>query len=264
MANGATRSAELSGSVPAPRGRGGRRPGAGRKRVASRSSTPHRSRPLHSHLHPVLITLRAGFRPLRSQHVLPTVRLALARANRRAPDRFRITHSTVQYDHIHLIVEARDKQALSSGMSGVAVRIARSVNALVQRRGRFWADRWHGRVLTTPRQVRTALVYVLANFRKHTNHPLRPGIDPYSSGAYFDGWQGGLAPPIGMGREPMPPPSEFTPVSPSRTWLGRVGWRRYGLLGLDESPRRAPKPFGQCRPGAGRARAATMGGIPAL
>ena len=187
--NATPRCAELSDSAPVPRGRGGRRPGAGRKRVANRSSTPHRARPLHSHLHPVLVTLRAGFRPLRSQHVLPTVRLALARANRRAPDRFRITHSTVQYDHIHLIVEARDKQALSSGMSGVAVRIARSVNALVQRRGRFWADRWHGRALTSPRQVRTALVYVLANFRKHARRRLAPGIDPFSSGAWFDGWE---------------------------------------------------------------------------
>ena len=244
MANGTSRSAELSSSLPAPCGRGGRRPGAGRKRVASRSSTPHRSRPTHSHLNPVLVTLRAGFRPLRSQHVLPTLRRAIAGANRRAPKRFRITHSTVQCDHIHLIVEAQDKQALSSGMSGVAVRIARSVNALVGRRGRFWADRWHGRALTTPRQVRTALVYVLANFRKHINYPLRPGIDPYSSGAYFDGWRGGLAPPIAIGHEPMPPRSEFTPVRRPRTWLGRVGWRRYGLLGLDESPRRAPKPLG--------------------
>ena len=253
MANGTSRPAELSSSEPVPRGRGGRRPGAGRKRVATRSSTPHRSRPLHSQLHPVLVTLRAGFRPLRSQHVLPTVRLAIARANQRAPDRFRITHSTVQYDHMHLIVEARDKQALSSGMSSVAVRIARSVNALVGRRGRFWADRWHGRALTTPRQVRTALIYVLANFRKHVDHPLPPGIDPYSSGAYFDGWRGGLSPPIGIEGEPVPPRSEFTPVRPPRTWLGRVGWRRYGLLGLDESPRCAPKPLGQRRPGACRA-----------
>ena len=163
MAARSARSRQLSLSLPVPRTWGGKRAGAGRKRVASRPLTPHRARPPQASSHPVLITLRACFRPLRSQHVLPTLRLAIAGANRREPERFRITHSTVQYDHIHLIVEAVDQQALSSGMSSVTIRIARSVNALVGRRGRFWADRWYGRALTTPRQVRTALVYVLRN-----------------------------------------------------------------------------------------------------
>jgi REP element-mobilizing transposase RayT len=278
------RSTQLSFSLPVQRSWGGRRPGAGRKRVASRPSTPHRARPLQSPLHPVLITLRACFRPLRSQHVLPTLRLAIGGANRRAPERFRITHSTVQYDHLHLIVEAIDKQALSSGMSSVTIRIARSVNALVGRRGRFWADRWHGRALTTPRQVRTALVYVLANFRKHSRRALGPGIDPFSSGAWFDGWQGFPVVPTGSmvvngsvrpgpGADRAPPVHdrghdtlhnaerdaagaaihqaarkrapqsmpESASVSRPETWLARVGWRRYGLLRLDESPAGAPR-----------------------
>jgi REP element-mobilizing transposase RayT len=250
MATRSRRSTQLSLFLPVSHSWGGRRPGAGRKRIASRPLTPHRARPLQSPLHPVLITLRACFRPLRSQHVLPTLRLAIAGANRRAADRFRITHSSIQYDHIHLIVEASDKPALSSGMRSVAIRMARLVNALVRRRGRFWADRWHGRALTTPRQVRTALVYVLANFRKHTRRALGPGIDPYSSGACFDGWRGGLALANGVARELVPPRSESVPVSRPRTWLARVGWRRYGLLGLDESPRRAPKRLGGNRVGA--------------
>ena len=129
---------------------------------------------------PIRSTSRSGpcFRPLRSQHVLPTLRRAIAGADRRDPERFRITQYSVQYDHIHLLVEASDQQALSSGMRSVAIRIARSVNALVGRRGRFWADRWYGHALTSPRQVRTALVYVLANFRKHSRRRLGPGIDP--------------------------------------------------------------------------------------
>jgi REP element-mobilizing transposase RayT len=128
---------------------------------------------------------------LRSQHVLPTLRRAIAGADQREPERFRITQYSVQYDHIHLLVEASDQQALSSGMRSVAIRIARMVNTLVGRRGRFWADRWYGHTLTSPRQVRTALVYVLANFRKHSRLRLGPGIDPFSSGAWFDGWVGG-------------------------------------------------------------------------
>jgi putative transposase len=247
---------------------GGRRRGAGRKRVGLRPSTPHRARPPHSDRHPVLITLRSRFRPLRSEFVLPTVRLAIRDAGEREPERFRIVHYSVQYDHMHLVVEARDKAALSAGMRSVSIRIARSVNALVGRRGAFWADRWYGRALTSPRQVRTALLYVLANFRKHSRVALGPGVDPFSSGAWFDGWQGGGA-ASGSSVERSPPetgardgasgssversPTEAAarcesesrlqkgsvPVGRPQTWLGRVGWRRHGLLGLDESPARA-------------------------
>jgi putative transposase len=191
--------------------------------------------------------LRARFRPLRSQFVEPTLRLAIRGADRRDQDRFRITGYTVQYDHMHLIVEASDKRALSSGVKSFAIRIARRVNELVGRRGRFWADRWFGRELTSPRQVRRALVYVHANFRKHARRALGPGIDPYSSGRWFDGWElrpagkgadAGTRADAGKGADVLP---ESAPVSRPRTWLARAGWRREGLIRLDEAPLGAPR-----------------------
>ncbi len=244
---------------------GGRRKGAGRKRQGSRRMTPHRARPPHSVHHPVIITLRSLFRPLRSQHVFPTLRYAIREANRRDTEHFRITRYSVQYDHIHGMVEASSKAELSTGMRSLSIRIAREVNKLVGRRGRFWADRWHGRELTSPRQVRTALLYVLANFRKHARHTLAPGIDPFSSGLWFDGWERDPALRNGLGGERAPPwrygahdaerdagresgrgpvralADDSAPVVRPRTWLGRVGWQRYGLLRLDESPRRVPE-----------------------
>jgi putative transposase len=135
-------------------------------------------------------------------------------------------------------------------MRSLTIRIARSVNTLVRRRGRFWADRWHGRELCSPREVRTALLYVLANFRKHARRELGPGIDPFSSGVWFDGWRRGPGVRTALGAERAPPSSEdgrglerdpqddSVPVMRPRTWLGRVGWQSRGLLRLDESPRR--------------------------
>jgi REP element-mobilizing transposase RayT len=232
---------------------GGKRRGAGRKPFPGRSPTPHRALADHKARDPVHVTLRALFRPLRSQHVFPTVRIAMARANRRDPERFRIVHFSVQSDHIHLIVEASNKRALSSGVRSLVIRVARYVNELVNRKGRFWADRWFGRDLTTPRQVRNALVYVLANFRKHARRSVPPGIDAFSSGAWFDGFRewrprsfdgatSGRAPPWSEG---APPPFPRTVdragddrwvVVPARTWLTCIGWRRHGLVGLGEAP----------------------------
>jgi len=76
------------------------------------------------------VTLRARLAALRNQHVFPTVRLALAGAARRDPARFRLLHFSVQRDHLHLIVEAADERALSSGVRSVAIRVARYVNEL--------------------------------------------------------------------------------------------------------------------------------------
>src|SRR5262252_6902518 len=98
-----------------PKGWGGKREGAGRK-AGVRPKTPHRARPAHARAHPVHVTMRSAFRPLRSQFVFPTVRLAIAAANRREGTDFRIVHFSVQIDHLHLLVEAADKDALSSGM----------------------------------------------------------------------------------------------------------------------------------------------------
>jgi putative transposase len=229
------RSSQLA--LPFPNIWAGARRGAGRK-PSARPSTPHRARPRHLASEPVHVTLRARLAPLRSQHLFPTIRLALLRAARRDPAKFRLLHFSVQRDHVHLLVEASDKRALSSGVRSIAIRIARYVNDLLSRRGPLWGDRWYGRALTSPRDVRSALVYVLANFRKHARGPVSIGIDPFSSGAWFDGWKAWGHSERGPPYAERPSwPNEDCPTSEAWTWLARVGWRRRGLLSLDEAPR---------------------------
>jgi hypothetical protein len=166
--------------------------------------------------------------------------LAIRRASRVDPERFRVVHFSVQYDHIHLIVEARDKRALSRGIQGLAVRTARYVNDLLHRHGKLWADRWHGRALKSPRSVRNALLYVLMNFRKHARRPLPPGLDAFSSARDFDGWlPSARLHRLAAHAAERPPPLATEPlVTPARTWLARVGWRRHGAIGASEHPQR--------------------------
>jgi putative transposase len=220
---------------------GGRRSGAGRP-ACRRPRVAHRARPEHRPYHPyhpVHVTLRSAFRPLRSAFVFPTVRAAIADSNRRAPGRFRIVHFSVQTDHLHLLVEAADKRALSSGLRGLSIRIARRVNALVDRRGRVWADRWHGHVLTSPRATRRALTYVLANFRKH-NPSASAVVDSFSSAPHFNGFREyGRPTPIQSdvhapprARVPADEPANVRPL----TWLLRVGWLRAGPISIYDAP----------------------------
>jgi hypothetical protein len=99
---------------------------------------------------------------------------------------FQVVHHSIQSNHLHLIVEAQDRAALTTGLRGLLACIARALNRLWNRHGPVFGDRFHERVLLNPRQVRHALVYVLQNLRKHGIRVLGP--DPYSSGPEFDGW----------------------------------------------------------------------------
>ena len=101
----------------------------------------------------------------------------------------------------------------------------------MHRRGTVFADRYHDRVLTTPRQVRHALAYVLCNARKHGLAPrTRHWVDPCSSAAAFPGWSCAieLAPTLAT-------------VEP-RTWLLTIGWRRAGgPIDPDHHPGHSPE-----------------------
>jgi hypothetical protein len=136
---------------------------------------------------------------------------------------------------------------LSNGVRGLSVRIARYVNDLLNRHGAFWADRWHGRALRSPREARNVILYVLANFRKHASHGLKAGIDPFSSGIWFDGWHewspsAGVPPPLA---EAAPDIADYATVGDSftpRSWLAARGWRQHALLGISERPRSSARP----------------------
>jgi len=108
------------------------------------------------------VTLRSTLKSLRHPFVFPTLKGVLRELRARA-DQFRVTHFSVQGNHIHLIVEASSARALGSGLRSLTIRIAKRVNRLLMRCGPVFADRWHARPLTSPRAVRHVLVYVLTN-----------------------------------------------------------------------------------------------------
>jgi REP element-mobilizing transposase RayT len=120
--------------------------------------------------------MRHGVWNLRTRRCFP----ALATAFWGGADRFgfKLVHYSVQGNHVHLLVEAKDERALSKGMNGLGTRIARRLNRVMQRRGKVLDDRYHGHILRTPTEVRRARMYLVQNARKHYGHD---GPDPYTS-----------------------------------------------------------------------------------
>jgi hypothetical protein len=119
---------------------------------------------------------------------------------------------------------------LARGMNALCTSLARRLNRALGRRGKFFGDRYHARVLKTPLEVKHALAYVLNNARRHASQRgerMAPGwLDPFSSARAFTGWRDAIAQ---IGSEPRW-------LSPPGTWLLRVGWRKRGLLEVDAIP----------------------------
>jgi hypothetical protein len=215
---------------------------------------PHDTRARIDPRYPLQVTIRAvsGLPSLRSARVFGALRRAIGRAS---IDRFRVIHFSIQQDHGHFIVEGDEARRASGGVHGLAIRLALAVNrALGRRRGKVVGDRYHVRPLTTPRQMRTSMVYVLLNFRKHLDAPA--GIDPRSSGPHFSGWHrrsqldsADVASPASAGDAGR---GVLTATAAPTSWVASIGWRRAGgLLSIEERPAASVRQRPICRPPPG-------------
>jgi REP element-mobilizing transposase RayT len=222
---------------------GGRRRGAGRPAKGPRSSEPHKKRESFRANEPLHVSIRvdSDVGRLRKRHLYKALREATITAAKR--EDFRIVHLSIQSNHVHLLIEAANKIALAKGMQGFQISAARHLNRAISKRrgrrraGRVFSDRYHARVLRSPKQARHALAYVLNNWRRHREDEATFtkgwAIDPFSSGIQFAGWKE-------MENELFyrhPPPTyEALVVWLPKTWLLREGWRRHGLISMEEVP----------------------------
>jgi putative transposase len=205
-------------------GRIKKRPGP---KAAEFANVRHRTRAVHSYWNPLHVTMRAerGLPSFRAETLFAAFERAVRRTRR---DDFRVVEFSVQDDHLHLIVEAHDNDALARGMKSFSVRANRLFNAALGRgRGRVWGDRYHRRDLTSARQVRNALVYCLQNYKKHQRVTSgAPRIDPCSSARWFQGWTAIRQ------HDDGPRPTEE-----AGTVLLRTAWQKHGFIHSGEAPR---------------------------
>ena len=119
----------------------------------------------------VTLRVQPGIGYLRRQRSANTIVKAIEAAS---SDDFQVVDYVILGNHLHLIVEADDADALSRGMQRLGIRVAKRLNALQNRRGGVFVDRYHAHALKTPREVAHAVRYLRTNHRKHTHEHLPP------------------------------------------------------------------------------------------
>ena len=155
--------------------RGGRRPGAGRKRIHSKGV---------SHLKRETVTKRTpqhvNFKfqcSIRNKDCLKLLKRSIQNAQKMG---LKIIHFSLQSNHVHLITEAENNEVLTRGMRALTITFSKGLN-----RGRVQLERYHLHVLKTLREVKHAIVYVLFNEQKHTKKKASK-IDGYTSVLYLE------------------------------------------------------------------------------
>ena len=150
-----------------PPGRGGKRKGAGRKPNGAKAGVKHEARAKVTRNTPVFVTTKlvAGLPTMRAAEEEAVIRQAFREVN--VLRALRIVQYSIQSNHLHLIVEARNAEQLSRGMSQLTIRLARRLNKLWGRKGKLWKDRFHSRVVETPTLMANVLNSCLLNGRKH-------------------------------------------------------------------------------------------------
>lgn len=214
--------------------RGGARAGAGRPPKGEFAGHPHKGRDAFRAKHPLHIVMRvlpvAG--NLRRPVIHEGVRDALTTIGKH--EDCRVVHLSIQRTHLHLLVEADNREALARGMRAFQISLAKRINraisspAKARRRGQIFTDRYESFVLETPRAVRDALVYVLNAWRK-VEKPSPRALDPYSSALVFDGWKDAIT---------DEDTSDFAPLVlwPARTALLTTEWRALGKIARNDVP----------------------------
>ena len=220
-----------------------RKPKRGRPKKV-RAGSPHLRRPSLSRHHPVHVVLRVveAVGNLRRRIAYRAIREATIVALQKAD--FRIVHLSLQRTHVHLLVEADDRRALWRGMQSFQISAAKHLNRMIskgrpgpRRKGTVFSDRYYAEIITSPLQARRALSYVLHNWKKHReDRDARLAswtYDWFSSARSFADWAEFAADPMFHA-----PPPTYEPLLVRRpaTWLLHTGWKRHGLISLNETP----------------------------
>jgi REP element-mobilizing transposase RayT len=116
-----------------------------------------------SSLH-LTIKVRENKADIQNKRILKALHYAIKRARLKG---LKIVHYTLEYNHVHLLVESVDNKILHKGMQAFGITIAKSINKIKSTKGAVYKNRYHLRVINSAKQLKNVLHYIFSNGVKH-------------------------------------------------------------------------------------------------
>ncbi|MFA6237832.1 MAG: transposase [Bacteriovorax sp.] len=127
--------------------------------------------PLH-----LTIKVRKNKADIKSKLLLKALHHAIKRARLKS---LHIIHYSLEYDHLHLLVEAKNNKVLHAGMQALGISLSKAINRIKHKKGTVYKHRYHLRTLSSARELRNVLHYIFNNGIKHGR--TKSQLDPYNS-----------------------------------------------------------------------------------
>lgn len=132
-----------------------------------------------------------------------------------------VNQFSIESNHIHLMGESESNAALTCGILSLQGCIKWGLKRSFDYIGAVFDGRFHLHPLKTLREVRNALLYVIFNHAKHCRMP--KFADAFSSAHAFAALDEFVSNP---GKPPRWQDAIATALTPAKSWLQTMGWRR--------------------------------------
>jgi REP element-mobilizing transposase RayT len=126
----------------------------------------HRERPKLSKLSSLHLTIKIKRikADLKNKSILIILKRAIMNARIKG---LRVIHYSLEYDHVHLLIEAHDNDILGRGMQSLGVTLVRGINKIKKLKGVVYKHRYHFRKINSSRELKIVMNYIFHNGVKH-------------------------------------------------------------------------------------------------
>lgn len=112
----------------------------------------------------ITIKVRENKADIKSKKILNALHHAIWRARLK---RIRVIHYTLEFNHVHLLVEADCHKVMHRGMQAFGISIAKAINKFKMKTGQVYKNRYHLKKITNPVQLKNVLHYIFHNGVHH-------------------------------------------------------------------------------------------------
>lgn len=126
----------------------------------------HTQRPIIKKPTPLHLTIkvRSNKADIQNKVILKALHRAIMRGRLKG---LKVLHYALEYNHVHLLIEADNNKILHIGMQAFGITIAKAINKIKRVIGAVYKHRYHFRQISSLRDFRNVLNYIFSNGIKH-------------------------------------------------------------------------------------------------